>query len=92
MDSWVLKQVLSSGAGRDLSLCACACKIWLISVATCTSIRINHKEGVSFVLADALSRFFVNNCSHPLATKLCAEKKLQECKTEYDLQNIEFEG
>ena len=55
-DNAASQQVLSSGAGRDPVLTACAREIWLFAASTACEIVVLHKPGRDLVLADALSR------------------------------------
>ena len=55
-DNAASQQVLSSGAGRDSVLTACARELWLYAAKRSCEIVILHKPGRDLVLADALSR------------------------------------
>ena len=55
-DNSTSQQVLSSGAGRDPFLCACAREIWLFAATRNTEVIVRHKPGKDLILADALSR------------------------------------
>ena len=82
-DNIASQQVLSSGAGRDSILTACAREIWLFAANNSCEITILHKPGRELVLADALSRRHSDPAARRRATELCRSLDLIEVQPEF---------
>lgn len=54
MDNLAHQQVLDSGKGRDLTLCACTRQLWLLAAKHNVELSISHKLGKDLILVDAL--------------------------------------
>ena len=83
------QQVLSSGSGRDLILCACARQLWLLAAQNYCELAIEHKPGNKLILADALSRFHLDKGSKSKAQELCYQKNLQEIYIKFSLDILD---
>ena len=77
-DNQTSQQVLSSGAGQDHILCACAREIWLYGARTNADIVVIHKPGKDLILADALSRRHCNPVAARTARAIIDRNNLSE--------------
>ena len=85
-DNSASQQVLSSGAGRDPVLTACAREIWLYAASNSCEISILHKPGKELILADALSRRAIDPAANARAEELV--KNLDIAETYVHFNNI----
>ena len=89
-DNLPSQQVLQSGSGKDSVLCGCARQIWLFSASNSCEIAIVHREGVSLVLADNLSRSLHKPAARRLVEAECSARSLEKLDVTFSLENIEF--
>lgn len=87
-DNKVSQSVLSTGAGRDPVLCACAREIWRYAAVNSTSIDVVHKPGKDLILADALSRAPFDPAAKARADHLCAQLQLQRIRVRHSTNRI----
>ena len=67
---------LNSGRTSDYVLAACSRELWLVAATRQLSVLIQHAPGVSLVLADALSRRYMDSKAEAIARQLIGEKGL----------------
>ena len=75
-DNIASQQVMTTGAGQDPTLCACARELWLYSAINDTEIVVRHKPGRDLTLADALSRRHNDTVSERIANQITSELSL----------------
>ena len=83
-DNHASQQVLSTGAGRDHILTACAREIWLFAATNSCEVEILHKPGKDLILADALSRRSFNSKAKIIATDICKTLALTEITVNFN--------
>ena len=83
-DNSASQQVLSSGAGRDPVLTACAREIWLYAATHSCQVEILHKPGKDLVLADALSRRATDPAMDIKATRMTQSLNLTQTHVKFD--------
>ena len=83
-DNQASQQVLSTGAGRDPTLTACAREIWLFAANNSCQIEIRHKPGKDLILADALSRRSFDRAAEAMANEECTALGISEISLTFD--------
>ena len=76
-DNMSSKQVLATGSGKDVILTACARKLWHFCALKSCHVEIIHKPGKTLIIADALSRAFINENCKLTATNYCIKNNLE---------------
>ena len=84
-DNQASQTVLSSGAGRDPILCACARALWRFAAINSCTIKVVHKPGKDLVLADALSRQHFDQAARVRAEHLCKINNLVRVRVNHDV-------
>ena len=83
-DNSASQQVLSSGAGKDLILTACARELWLYAACNSCEVQVLHKPGKDLVLADALSRRAFDGSADKKAESILGTLGLQEITVSFN--------
>ena len=83
-DNMTSQQVLSTGAGRDPVICACARKIWHFAVTNSTDVTIAQKPGKDIFFADALSRMCFDTRARDIALEIIAKSELKAIFASHD--------
>ena len=76
--------VLSTGAGKDSVLCACAREIWKFAAMNNCDVSIEHKPGKQLKLADALSRQFHDTAAYNIASSMCTQLHLTRTRISFN--------
>ena len=83
-DNIASQLVLSTGAGKDPILCACARNICKFAAIHSCMVFVVHKPGKLLVLADALSRQFKVIGAYEVSSMMCKDLQLTRVRVVFD--------
>ena len=83
-DNIASQLVLSTGAGKDYVLCACARNIWKFAAIHSCTVSVVHKPGQFLMLADAFSRQFKDSATYDISSKMCKDLQLARVRVMFD--------